>query len=488
MQTMKVAIMTWHHVENYGTALQALALKTTINKLGFDVDFIDCRREYNLAKKHNNLLSVILKIYKFIVKSFYNVFSLSKYYHQFRKNIFEDFYNKYFTYTKPCVYKQDFDDLTEKYDFFVCGSDQIWNSENYDSRFYLDFVKDDKKLIAYAPSLGISQIVNKQVAYDIKKLTKRFKNLSLRENIGCELISKLTGRKDVVNVIDPVFLLSQNEWVYIAAKPTIPIINHYMVIFFLKNNEKYFKYSIKLANKLNLSPIIFHCTQSEDNKYANIDNVSPTEILTIIKNADFICTDSFHITAFSIIFNKQFLSFDKENSKNINRNNRIHELFDRLSIKNHIYAKDVFDIDTIDYSTINKQILKVRKSGIGYLEQSLTNNQALNCYNYCKSCVKEECYNTHIGEYYEAFQNRLKDKGILNQLLLRLMKTQPFTYKEKCYGCKALGEYISKPLFYNELKDKFKNKPLASIFYDYYSYYCFLFIIKNIASKIKKGL
>ena len=476
----KVAIMTWHHTENYGTALQGYALKTAINKLGFDVDFIDCRRMYNLAKKPLNLLDGIMKLYKRIIKTFYKIFSKSMSEHHFRKEVFDDFYNKYFSYTKPCVYKQDLNELNNKYDFFVCGSDQIWNPENLDTRFYLDFIKDTNKLIAYAPSLGITQIRNNQVANDITRLTKRFKSLSLREKIGCELISNLTNRNDIENVIDPVFLLTQSEWSDFADKTIKSITNHYMVIFFLKNNENYFKYAINQAKELKLHPIIFHSTQSEDNKYANIDNITPQEILTIIKNADFICTDSFHITAFSIIFNKQILSFDKDNSLKINRNNRIHELFKRFNIVNHIYQKDMFKVETIDYLKVNKQILKLRESGFSYLTHSLMTNQVLNKNNKCCDvCFKEECFKTNKGEYHEVFLERLKRKGIFNQLLLNLMKTLPFTYKEKCYGCKALGKYITKPLFYNELNDKLKNKSLMNIFYDYYSYYFLYSLIKS---------
>ena len=486
----KIAIMTWHHTNNYGTALQAYALKTFIEKNDCKVDLIDCRRSQNTIQQ-KRLLKQLLE---YLLHKINLLKNRQKKHFIFKPDTFNNFYNKNFTYTNPCIFKQDLQELNEYYDYFICGSDQIWNPENLDPRFYLDFVKDTNKLIAYAPSLGITTISNSQIKKDLIKLTSRFKKLSLREECGCTLIKKLTNRTDIFNAIDPVFLLPKEEWLNLADKK-FALPSNSMLIYYLNNNDEYFEYAINLAKEKQLKPFILHSTQSEDNEYANADGLTPEEFLSAISQSEFVCTDSFHVTAFSIIFNKQFLAFNKENNDLVlNRNNRIHELLNRLKIKNHVAIKNLVNQKNynLDYSKVLQLLQEIISSSKNYLINSLipidqeSTNKIIN--DICPFYKPNTYCN---GEQTKAYQHAWESSNFIHKFLLKLMATQPFTLQEKCYGCnkyKNYNKYFTKPLFYNNLNNRLSESPqnLGSIFIDYYISYILPSIFTKLKSIIRK--
>ena len=200
----KTATITFHKAVNYGAILQAYALQRSILKLGIDNDIIDydCKLISNVYKLIN------IKSVKSFIKS---LIAFRIYY--YKKNKFKSFIKKYIILTNPVtkdILKSE--EFNNKYDFFITGSDQVWNYEitNLDDAYFLNFVKDESKVKSYAASFGISCIPeNLRLKY--KNYLKRFSSILVREKTGAKLIENLIDKK-VNIVLDPVLLLNKNEW------------------------------------------------------------------------------------------------------------------------------------------------------------------------------------------------------------------------------------------------------------------------------------
>ena len=477
MSSKKIALMTWHHVRNYGTALQAYALKTILEKNGFLVDLIDYRREYSKPLKYKSLDKLFIGRLKFRGKKKKRV--------DFDNKLFEEFFNNYFSYTFSCRYSQDLNKLNELYDAFVCGSDQIWGPEWFNPVYFLDFVNNRNKLIAYAPSIGVEKISDTGIFDNMEKLIDRFPSVSVREESGCRIIENM-GIASVYNVLDPVLLLTKKEWKEIS-KPIQKLPSKYAVVFFLKNNKRSIKKCINHLRNQNVTPFVFHSTQSEDNKYANFDGCSVEQILYLIEHAQAVYTDSFHITVLSLIFERQFTLFLKNKvNENNSKNSRLFDLLGKLDLIANIYDCSKCLDKKIDYSIIRKRIDDLRLSSYTYLENELTralnsnktideNNSNTICPYECEKCIGQT----------DKFFSEIKNP---ESFIAKRMVLWGFNLEEKCYGCKYLNREklfnSYRPLFYESLKKNFSEK--KSLLYIYLKYYA-AYDLPKILNKKKNG-
>lgn len=460
----KIALMTWHHAENYGTAFQAYALKYLIEQHGFEVDLIDYHRLEAPIK-----LRTLKEISTGVVRQLFQRLKWNKkIFFKFKDNTFNAFYKNYFDYTQPCVYNQDFFDLNTKYVGFVCGSDQIWNPELFDARYFLDFVIDEKRLIAYAPSLGVSEIIDQKVRQFIVPLINRFAYLSVREQTGCEIVKALLERKDVLNVLDPVLMLNAESWNKISEDVTLPD-GEYMFVFFLVNNDNYIKEAIKQAEEKKLKTVVLHCTQSEDTNFANVDELTPGQLLTYISHASYVCTDSFHIIVLSIIYSIPFKAFKKYLSDSgVSQNSRITDLLKRLSIVDAEFCAGCTFDTIIDYCSVQNRLQEQRMLSFDYLRNALQSLPVLETTNFASVCT---CTSPCPGELSSAFQERMSTES--NSGYMKVMCKYPFALAEKCYRCKYLdnqkGEDSRMPLFYYDLEKALKNENnISKIYWKYY--------------------
>lgn len=471
----KIALMTWHHTENYGTAFQAYALKKLIESFGFDVDLIDYkRRDGHIMRRLTTKYAchVLLQEIKKKIRH--------KRIFRFSPEVFGDFYRKHFSYTNPCQYNQDFETLNDHYHGFVCGSDQIWGPEWYDSRFFLDFVNEQRRMIAYAPSIGVAQIEDDEVAKMMKESINRFPYISLREATGCEAVRKLTGRDDVVNVLDPVIMLTADDWSHLEDESVLPP-TPYCLIFCLKNNEGYFKTALNIASKKGLKPCVMHCTQSEDTRYANVEGLTPGQLLSYIKNASYICTDSFHVTVLSIVYQKQFLTFKKNaNDSGNSKNNRISDLLRRLEIKGAEYNDQLLEYPLIDYDKVCAVLNWLRGESRDYLSNALQSLPQAYASSKGQDCwVEGKCEGCQSQLFNIFYQQNKCWNCVLNT-----MKSYPFTLQDKCYRCRCYdSKYIldnRRPQFYDSLQEKFSHNNVLSAFISYYLPYLIINLIKKI--------
>ena len=270
-------------------------------------------------------------------------------------------------------------DSVDKYDVFVCGSDQIWGDSVFvpfenTAIFALSFVPDDKLKVAYAASMGGNEVEGKY--YDILRGTlKLFDYISIREKTAGEFIEKLSEKK-VENVVDPVFLLRKHEWDEIAIKPEIN--EPYDVIYMISDNYSDLSYNSNRKN-IHINP--------------NTNNIGPEEFLGFIKYANTVITDSFHGVAFCLIFGKDFIPISKNKKLNV----RLEDLFSAFSFscnmvkKNKCLSSRKYNIKSDSYAqSVMLSCIEKSKSYLyeifGSLSQESCPTSEVDCIG-CGSCI-----------------------------------------------------------------------------------------------------
>lgn len=351
----KIGILTFHKTLNYGAVLQAYALKTIIQSFNVSCDIINYT--YPALNKNFRIFNKLHFRYKNVIN---NIFFVPK-----LKNLFRKFINDFLVDMKS-IKKKDLIFLNDIYDIFITGSDQVWNGEvtEHDNSFLLDFVKDSNKINSYAASFGVTQLTDTDIK-NYPKLLNRFKNISVREQQGIEIIKFLIGREDVVKTLDPTFLLTIDQWKKLINKETTR--QDTVVMYLMGKNLDLISFAKKLAKDKNCKLIILRNTPRKYDKTIENIFVTPEQWLEYIYNAKYVVTNSFHGLAFSIIFNKTFFTgFVSTN----NRNSRLENLLNLTNLRNRLIDNIENNYDkSIDWDSVNKIIDKERKKSLDYLKK-----------------------------------------------------------------------------------------------------------------------
>ena len=216
--------------------------------------------------------------------------------------------------------------------------------------------------------------------------------------------------------------------------------------------------------------------------------MTPQELLSYIRFADYVCTDSFHIMVLAIIFNVQFEVFkkDRANKKN-SKNSRISDLLDRLSISNAQYQSDRDFGPKINYNSVKEKLDELREQSMNYIKNTLMTIPEVSVKAITSNYIKSADYHCS-GMFHAAYQKRFysNKNSKLDKYLLSRMKFWNFTLEEKCYFCrylKPIERTINnrKPLFYKKLEAELYNEnvPVVKIFNKYYLLYDLPFSIRN---------
>jgi ferredoxin len=404
----KSAILTYYYFNNYGTALQLYGLNKTIMNMGIRNDIID----YIPGQIYKeSAIERIIKYHFYIdrLRCLAKNYLYKKYVTKINANVitddiknkaskFELFRSTEFTFSKKCKTASELFQLNDCYDVFVCGSDQIWSPHAFNPRYYFDFISDANKMVAYAPSIGENNIKNKYIAEKMNKLISRFYHLSVREDIGKDIIYRLT-KKNNIHVLDPSMLLNKNDYDEIINKYTNRCENgKYILCYFLGDKERYWK-CIKRLSKETKLPVkiipVFYKDYIRPFEYTK--ETGPAEFLQLIRNAAFVCTDSFHGTVFSIIYNKIFFVFERFHKHDPeNQNSRIYSLLKLFFLEDrlvHNYKDIQLKLHSIiDFNRVNSILDEQKKISIDYLADALQSacfNKSENHYlitNTCSGC------------------------------------------------------------------------------------------------------
>ncbi len=315
---MKIGILTYHCAHNYGAVLQCYALQEYLKSLGHEVCVIDYQPsylKYGLFIWYNWLSLNPVKCVKKIIKQ------LRSFKLQYKRGkAFESFIHRRLN-VKPINLQSIQNDI----DCFVFGSDQIWrkNNNQFDPIYFGEFkAAKGRKLISYAASMGLDKLSETEKE-QISKWLEHFSIITVRETSLKQLLSPITDKKIEV-VADPTFLLNQQRWMKIAKSPNIN--KPYILIYQVISNPLADKIAQIAAKELK-AEIIEIASKVDDNKknHRTVYAASPEDFLGWIMNARFMVTTSFHGTAFSIIFNKAFVSIKQNRPSDLRIESILHE-------------------------------------------------------------------------------------------------------------------------------------------------------------------
>lgn len=286
------AVITLHQVDNYGTQLQAYATQEKLKQYFDNVVLIDYRRPDTYGK---GLVDSFAKGNPVKALAFLPTYLLWK-------KVFDGFRNEYLNLTeKTYLSESDFKNFNDFADVYVSGSDQVWNSEwnkGVIPCFYLDFAPDGKPKYAYASSFGRSHLDENEVNQS-KKYIDRFDMISVREQSGVDILNHQYGYHNAVQIVDPTLAMPASFWRSIATKPRVK--GDYILIYNLNRSKEFDGYADELSCRTGL-PIYRFCTRV-DQVFRNGKSLVVPEILdfvSLVDNAKYVLTDSFHATAFSM--------------------------------------------------------------------------------------------------------------------------------------------------------------------------------------------
>ncbi len=352
----KAAIITLYGDYNYGNKLQNYAVQEICSELGYECTTIRYEATMHNIGRKGRLIALLGFPKKLAQKKRFAIKS---------EHMFKEFSQQYLNTSEP-MNLSSAAEIAESFDYFVAGSDQIWNiGSNPDddlNYFFLKFVPEHKR-ICFAPSFGFDNVPEKYKQLYTDGLNG-FRHLSCREEQGCRIIKELTGR-DAQLLCDPTLMLPAEQWDKISAKPKFPLPEKYILTYFLgETPPNAAKYIDELAKKTGYPVINLYKLEYPEYFY-----VSPDEFLYLIRNADHLCTNSFHGCVFSIIYHTEFTVFERIDSKGMH--SRIDTLLDMFGLQSRDAAENNTDIPC-DFSCTDKIIQQNCEKGMAYLRQAFS--------------------------------------------------------------------------------------------------------------------
>lgn len=342
-----IALLTFHSAKNYGAVLQTYALCKFLEKNNFNVNIINLR-----PKEISGTLTLNPMSWVTYVK-----------FNGFEKQFFKFLPNNYNS-------KNDLHYNPPKADYYIVGSDQVWNDEitkDFKYNYFFDFITQEAKLISYAASFGRTDVTfDDQEKNTLKYLLTRFHAISVRENSAISILKNNFGI-DSKLVLDPTLLLYDFSSLIRKVKN-----NNDLVAFKFNKDDYFYKMLNQIGKELNLPITILDSTHPKRGM-SIIPKPSVQLWIETLNNSSFVVTDSFHGVAFCIIFKKDFIV----TPCNISRFTRIENLLKLLKLEDRIYYNydDVLNSNkwkkNIDYEAVNEQLFKYRDISSKFLLESL---------------------------------------------------------------------------------------------------------------------
>lgn len=353
---MKISVITVLNTVNYGSVLQTFATQKFLESLDFEVEFIDYRRydqliknqvKNELRKKSENLVKLLKKP----LKCFLDIIAVYK-----GNKVFRDFVEKNIHLTeREYSSNEDLKKNIPPADIYCTGSDQMWNSDwnqGIERSFFLDFAPKNKKRIAFSTSIGKTKI-DKAEANEIIPLIKKYDFITMREQSAVDLLAEYGIKSSLV--LDPTLMFDKAFWEQYI--PERKVKQPYLLVnrlHYEHANIDFNKAVKEIAEKKGLRVVRVAYSYSDLSFGHKIYLPDVFEFISLVYYADFVVTDSFHTTAFSINFNKQFTVIYPENF-----GTRLDNILGLINLKSLKY-ENTNEIKKIDYTVINKKLHKLR--------------------------------------------------------------------------------------------------------------------------------
>jgi len=391
--TKRIGIAAVTYKENFGSALQTYATQYTLEKMGYDARIFEIKgvhRQIHIKK----LLYYAGRMFdpvelKYLIanlksRSRKSASASSDQYAQdmiVRKNVYAEF-NKKWNKMLPLV--KGWNGLSKQaseMDAVVVGSDQLWRPSNIVGSFFtLEFVPNNIKKIAFSTSFGVPELPS-NLHKHAKKFLSRIEHISVRENSGAEIVMKECGREATV-VCDPTMMLTAEEWMHIQdEKPFAE--GKYILMYLMGDNPEQREFVKKLSKSTGCRIIgLLHGATyiSYDENVADEKpyNVGPAEFINLIRNAEFVCTDSFHCCVFSILNSTKFFAFRRwPDGSKFSANDRLYTLLQFTGLERRMLMGDE-DVescasDDIDFGPVLEKVAEKRKMSMEFLVNALNN-------------------------------------------------------------------------------------------------------------------
>lgn len=333
---MRIGIITYHRSINYGSVLQAWATQTLLSVEGYDVEIIDYIPEkydriYKLFLPDNSLLCVAINFTRIPIAIF----------RKRQRQFFESFRSDHLILSKQeYTHQLNVQELESQYDCFICGSDQIWNvrAADCDDIFFLPNIK--KRKIAFSVSINTTDFSESRCNQSLKDWIRNFHGISCRENTGARRIEQyLDNEIHVETLLDPTLVLKKEAYYGICSKRIIK--GSYILLYKVWLGDDSYD-SAKYLSKLFKLPVyallmingIYSAVKVAKNGIRILfRKTRPEDYLSLIRYADYVITDSFHGTAFSVIFEKQFFAINQKRQDGFKNDERIICLLSQLGIE-----------------------------------------------------------------------------------------------------------------------------------------------------------
>lgn len=354
MYMKKVAVLTYCEWNSYGSILQAYGLKKAIESLGYTETI------YKTFRMESPIRKRVKKTLKSIAKYLLTLPHLKEINRIYKNN--SDFIDENFSI---CFYNgyEDLKNSAPAADFYLTGSDQVWNPDAIRKEMFLDFNTSQKPRLSYAASFGSQKISEESSSY-IKKTLNTFDSISVREKSMVSIIKDMDPDLDPQVHIDPTFLLPAEEWAKCSSeRKGVP--KKYILVYALYWNSEFNKELEALSDTTGLPVVSVQLGKRAIYCQKKLMDCDVHEFLWLIKNAEYVITSSFHGLAFSVIFNKKFSAVINPDAPS-----RLNDLLDCFSIEN-CGIRELPESFSADYKSVNKRIEEERGKGIEYLRSIL---------------------------------------------------------------------------------------------------------------------
>ena len=390
----KTAIVSCYFQPNYGSMLQAFATQMALDKLGKENETVridglnrEIRRAKMLYFAGASLTSDILlskagmayaRLRRVLLKGTYAQMMSA------RHQAFDAFKDKWFRLSGQYESRADLARACgEEYDSVLVGSDQLWLPANIAADYYtLSFVPDNINSIAYATSFGQAKLPRGS-----ERAAARFlpgiRHISVRERSGQKLVARLSGRRVPV-VADPTLLFTGEEWLQVQDQKPLAE-GEYIFCYFLGSNPAHRGFASRLSEETGCRIIaLTHLDEyvRSDEGYADETpwDVGPSEFLNLIRNAAWVCTDSYHCTVFSMLYKKNFFTFRRYMRKTRqSTNSRLDTLLSQCGVEERLLAGDEEIAEctgmSIDFREVHRRIAQLRRYSWNYLEDALADRK-----------------------------------------------------------------------------------------------------------------
>lgn len=382
-----IGLVTCYFHHNYGSMLQAYATEMIMQEMGLPYQTIACKAPIDYMEA--NKIGYVIK--KLLIGDWKMKLGRMKVEREKKRNptfaqnwavrdaAFNRFANESFHLSPYCRNRKELNDMASNYSAFIVGSDQLWRTDSVEHGYYtLEWAPDNIRKIAYSTSIGVKEVPWFQVKKN-RRFMNRFDYMALREQSACDLVYKLTGRKVQV-VLDPTLLFTGEQWIGIQQIEPLTT-GKYIFCYLLGNNPWQRELIKRVKAETGLKIVALQHLDEyipSDEGFADEApyNVGPREFLNYIRNAEYVFTDSFHCSVFSILYKKKFFTFSRfsETAKQ-STNTRIDNLMSLTGLQQR-RANTKTSVDAIlntqsDYAEVDKRLQLQRKSSMGYLRNAL---------------------------------------------------------------------------------------------------------------------